>query len=211
MAAADALASIESFIKAQLPCASVQLVGNLLTVNYGANGGNCTYDGVLFSGVQTIAIGAISSTSVEVDHTWTGFSNGYVDINGNAQVTWTSNASRQVTSNLTWTRMADGMTGQGSANVTQSGLGGDFSTGIEENGSRSWSDVTGDWSLTINDVQQRWVDPVPQAGSFNLDTAKGKDVMVTFSRINPSTIAATVTSGGSSFTFDVTETGTTAQ
>jgi hypothetical protein len=207
-AASDAVQSITSFIETQMPCASVMVAGDALTINYGANAGNCVYDGMQLSGQQTISVVSVAESSVEVDTTWSKLSNGTVQIDGNAQLTWTSsNGSRHLTSSLTWTRLQDGASSQGSADLTQTSLDGDFATGVEESGTRSWTDGEGHWSLTIQDVQQRWIDPVPQAGSFAMVTATDANVAVTFSRVNETTIAAAVTSGSSSFTFDVAANG----
>jgi hypothetical protein len=79
--------------------------------------------------------------------------------------------------------------------------------GIVIDGSRHWENTKGLWDLTIDGVQIRWVDPVPQAGSYILDTPKGKTIDLSFSRVDADTIAVTLSSGGRERVFHVTSTG----
>jgi hypothetical protein len=206
-AAEQAAQNLSSFIASQLACADITVSGNMLTVVYGAKLGGCTYNGHVFNGKQTISI-TTTSSGVEVDHTWTKFTNGIVSVTGDAQVTWNlQDPSRHVTHDLTWTRVWDGRTGQGTADVTQTPLTGGVLVGFEENGTRTWTGSSGFWSLDINQVQVRWADPVPQSGDYVLTTPSLKTATLSFTRLTDTTIEVALSSGKSSFHFDVTETG----
>jgi hypothetical protein len=207
-----ALQSISDFVTTELPCAATSRAGDTLAIDYGANAGSCVFDGLAFSGVQTITLASLTTSSVEMDHTWSNVSDGNVQIGGSAHVTWSSANVRHVQSKLTWMRATDGLTGQGASDVTQTKLAGDFANGVIETGSRSWSNASGSWSLSISDAEQRWADPLPQAGSYLLFTANGKDASITFDRVpNPAAatnvIAATIKSGSTSYVFDVSAGG----
>lgn len=206
-AAEKAAQDLSSFIASQLPCAGVTLSGSTLTVVYGAKLGTCSWAGHTFSGTQTITI-LPTSTGVEVDHTWKSFTNGVVSVDGTATVTWDSvHPARHVTHDLSWTRIWDGRTGHGTADLTQTPLSGGVVVGFEENGTRTWTGQSGTWELSIQAVQVRWADPVPQSGSYMLTTPDDKTAILAFSRVDGTTIAVSLTSGTSSFSFDVTETG----
>jgi len=206
-AAAQAAQNLSSFIASQLACADITVSQNTLTVIYGAKLGGCTYNGHVFSGKQTITI-TTTQTSVEVDHTWTDFTNGIVSVTGDAQVTWdAAHPSRHVTHDLTWTRIWDGRQGHGTADVTQTPLTGGVLVGFEENGTRTWSGTSGLWTLDIDSVEVRWADPVPQAGSYVLTAPSLKTATLSFTRLTDTTIEVSLTSGKSSFDFKVTETG----
>jgi hypothetical protein len=207
-AAEQAALDLKTFIVTELPCANITVSGPTLTVDYGAKPGACIYNGHTFSGEVALTIFVPGDGTVEVDHTWTNFTNGVVSVSGTAEVTWDAvHPSRHVTSDLNWTRVWDGRTGEGSADVTQTPLTGGVVVGFQEDGSRTWTGQTGFWSLDINAVQVRWADPVPQSGSYVLTTPDLKTATLAFARANDTTIAVTMTSGKSSFTFDVTETG----
>ncbi len=206
-AAEQAAQNLSSFIASQLACADITVSGDMLTVVYGAKPGNCTYNGHVFSGTQTITI-TTTKTTVEVDHTWANFSDGIVSVTGDAQVTWDAqNPSRHVAHDLTWTRVWDGRQGQGTADVTQTPLTGGVLVGFEESGTRTWTGASGTWSLAIDSVQVRWADAVPQSGSYVLTTPSLKTATLAFTRLTDATIQVALTSGKSSFQFDVTETG----
>jgi hypothetical protein len=83
--------------------------------------------------------------------------------------------------------------------------------GIQIDGSRSWSGSAGTWDLAIDGVQMRWADPVPQAGTYSLNTPYDKNVTLTFSRLDSATIQVMVAGPKHDFTFNVSKFGVVAQ
>lgn len=207
-AVANAAEELRAFIATQLPCADVQLTNATLHVTYGAKPGNCIYHGNTFSGETEVTVSRNDDGGVEVDHTWTGFSNGKLKVDGTAKVTWSkAEASRRVEHSLTWTRLADGRTGTGTGDRTQKALDGGIAVGFREDGSRAWEGPKGRWDLGIAGVEMRWVDPVPQAGTYTLTTPNDKSLTLSYARVDADTIKVTVASGGRSFSFDVNALG----
>ena len=132
--------NLRDFITSQLPCAGITLSGATLSIQYGANPGNCTYRGQTFSGKTSVTIAKNDSGDVEVKHHWDGFSNGKVSVTGDATVTWSLNdKTRHVVHTATWTRVSDGLTATGSGDRTQQPLAGGILEGFQVDGSRSWS------------------------------------------------------------------------
>ena len=204
--------NLRDFIASQLPCAAITLNNATLSIEYGANPGNCTYRGQTFSGKTSVTIARNDSGDVEVQHHWDGLSNGKVSVTGDATVTWSlANETRHVVHTATWTRVSDGLTATGSGDRTQEPLAGGITEGFQVDGSRSWKGQSGQWDLAIDGVQMRWVDPVPQAGSYTLGTPFEKSLGLSFSRVNANTIKVTVTNGNRSFHFNVTKAGTISQ
>lgn len=211
-AAANAAQALQTFVTSQLPCAEVTVSGNALTIAYGVNPGNCTYNGHTFSGTHAVRIDKNDQAEVLVHHEWTDFSNGVVSVTGTADVTWDfQDPSRHVAHELTWTRLKDGRTGTGTGDRTFTPLAGGLSEGFALNGSRHWSGVAGEWDLTIDGVEVRWADPVPQAGTYTLVTPKNKTATLAFERKDADTITVTLKSGRKTFTFDVTKAGDSTQ
>jgi hypothetical protein len=206
-AAAQAAEEIRGFVTSQLPCAEVSLVDATLSVTYGAKPGSCTYHGHTFSGVHTMKV-VRSDDAVEIDHTWADVSNGRVKVSGTAQVTWTrADLTRHVKHELTWTRLSDKRTGTGTGARVQKPLGGDWKTGVAVDGARSWKGERGQWDLAITGVEWRWIDPVPQAGSYTLGTPSGRALSLSFTRADADTITVSVTSGKRTFSFKVNSLG----
>ncbi len=204
----QAAEEIRNFITSQLPCAQVELEGSTLTITYGVHEGNCIFRGHTFSGSHAITVTSNEPGTVQVDHEWTRFSNGIVEVSGNATVTWDSQAmTRHVTHTLNWTRLADARTGTGTGDRLQQALPEGLATGFQVDGSRTWTTARGQWSLEIEAVQMRWQDPVPQAGRYTLQTPFGKEVAITFTRLDDDTIRVTIAGPRRSFHFDVTRTG----
>src|SRR6187431_1708633 len=85
-----AAGELKTFVDSQLPCAEVTLEGATLTVEYGVNPGTCLYRGHTFSGTSAITVSKNAMNEVVVDHVWTGISNGVVELDGTAHVTWSS-------------------------------------------------------------------------------------------------------------------------
>jgi len=200
----DAAGEIKAFVAAELPCAEVTLADSTLTVKYGAKPGNCTFHGHTFSGSHSIHVSKNEENEVLVDHTWTDLSNGIVKVNGTAHVTWDfSEKFRHVVYDTTWSRIADGRTGRGTGDVTQKPLEGGLAEGIQIDGSRTWEGASGKWDLSIQGVQVRWEDAVPQAGQYVLATPKNRSITLAFKRIDGNTIEVDLSSGDKSFKFDV--------
>jgi hypothetical protein len=204
-AAADEL---RTFIESQLPCADVTVEAGAkmatLTIEYGAKSGNCTYRGNTFQGTHQILIAKNEKQQVLVDHTWTGFSNGKVTVDGSATVEWDFEQKfRHATYDTRWTRERDGRTGEGTGDVTQEPLAGGLGEGFSVAGSRDWEGNKGAWALSIDDVEMRWVDPVPQAGRYQLDTPFDKRVTLSFDRVSSKSIQVTIAGPRKSFQFDV--------
>jgi len=203
-----AASELRSFVASELPCAELSLESATLTVEYGVNPGACSYRGRELSGTSKITLARNDAGQIEVDHEWIELSNGFVTLNGTAHVTWDGvEKTRRVQHDTTWTHLESGRTAHGSGDRTQSALAGDASVGIRVDGSRSWQGERGSWDLAIDGVQMRWVDPVPQAGSYTLSTPFDKDISVAFARKDEDTIRVTVTGPKRSFAFSVSKLG----
>lgn len=195
---------LKTFIGTQLPCADIQLSNATLTITYGAKPGMCFYRGHQFSGKSQVTVTKDDMGDVIVDHVWTDMSNGLVKVSGTAHVTWSAaNASRHVVHELTWTRISDNKTGTGSGDRTQTALAEGIAVGMQVDGSRAWQGAAGRWDLSIQGVQMRWADPVPQAGKNTLMTPAKKSATMTFTRVDADTIKVTVVSGRATFRFNV--------
>ncbi len=199
---------LQEFIESQLPCAEITIDGASMTMEYGALPGNCTYNGHTYNGTHSITIVSASWGSLEVLHEWNEFTNGVVTVSGTASVTWSAeNGSRRVVHELTWTRLSDGKTGVGSGDRMQTALDGEIFVGIKVDGDRSWVTESNEWLLDIDNVEARWEDPVPQSGSYILDTPFDVTVSLSFERVDEDTIAVTLSAGNDDYTFDVTQSG----
>lgn len=203
-AAETAAGEIRTFVESQLPCARVTVTGAMLTIEYGALPGNCTFQGQTYSGTHVITVMASGGTELMVEHQWTDLRNQTVSVTGSAMVTWSAtDVTRHVSHTMTWTRLGDGHTGTGTGDRTQMPLGAGILTGFEESGERTWTTASGTWSLDIAQVQMRWIDPCPQAGTYTLTTPSQKTMSLSFMRTGTATIRATITSGSRSFDIDV--------
>ncbi len=199
---------LRSFVTAVLRCAEVTLVDHTLTVEYGVNPGNCTYKGQTYTGTHTITVSKDDQGEVIVEHTWDKLQNQRVSVSGSATVTWNvQDPSRHVVHDLTWTRLSDGRTGEGTGDTIQKPLSGGLKEGISVDGDRQWSGQKGEWDLAINNVEMRWIDPIPQAGSYELTNPAGKKATLTFTRIDEDSIEADFVTGNKEYTFIVHKDG----
>jgi hypothetical protein len=198
---------LRSFVQSQLSCADVTLSGNMLTVEYGVRSG-CQFHGQTITGEHEITVSKNDTDDVVVDHVWTDLSNGKVQVSGTAEVTWSkSDVSRHVVHDLKWTRLSDGREGEGKGDRVQRPLpasSGGLATGFTETGTRSWDGKAGHWSLDIDHLDMRWIDPLPESGTLTLDTPFDKTVSAAFSRPNSTTIRVTLEGARGSITINTT-------
>jgi hypothetical protein len=203
----DAAAELKTFIETQLPCAEIVLSDAKLTITYGAKPGTCVYKGQTFSGSHAITVTKNDDVAT-VDHAWKDLSNGKVKVTGTAHVTWDGgDQTRRVEHDLSWTRLRDGRNGRGTGDRTQRPLAGGLEEGIQIDGSRTWTGASGKWDLAIEGVQVRWVDPVPQAGTYRLASPKGRSLALSFSRLDEDSIEVSLKSDDKSFEFVVNSVG----
>lgn len=207
----DAAAELETFLTNELPCATVSADADsssaTLTIDWGSKGNACSYKGRQWTGHQTLSISKDEDDRVIVDHVWDNLSDGKLSVDGTATVEWDKkNATRHVTHDAKWTRLSDGRTGEGSGDRTQTALDGGILEGFRTDGSRHWHGQRGDWDLQIDGVEVRWVDPVPQAGKYTLDTPFDKTIEASFERTGPKTIHVTLSGPRRSFDFNVATT-----
>jgi hypothetical protein len=203
-----ALGELKAFIGAQLPCAATRLDAEgdsaTLTIEYGASDGKCTYRGHTWSGRHIVSVAKNDDDLVQVDHVWEGLSNGKFSVDGSATVEWDrENKTRHVVHDATWTRLSDGRSGEGSGDRVQRALDGGLAEGFSVDGKRHWSGKKGDWDLDIDGVEMRWIDPVPQAGTYTLDTPFDKRIEASFERVSPTSIQVTLAGPKRSFDFKV--------
>lgn len=199
---------LRAYVASQLPCATIAVERGRLAIEYGAKPGQaCTYKGQTYSGKHTVEIER-NDGEVVVHHTWSELSNQRFSVTGRADVTWgAADRSRHATYDATWTRLSDGRTGRGSGDVTQRELEGGLRDGIQIDGDRSWSGQKGTWTLDINQVEARWADPVPQAGSYVVTNPEGKRLTLSFERVDGDTIRVNVDGARRDFHFNVVSTG----
>ena len=208
-AAQAAAEELGIFIETQMPCAEITLVDATLTIEYGVNPGNCEYNGQEYSGSHSITVVSASVGNLVVDHEWEDLSNGRISVTGDATVTWSSeDSSRNVVHELVWTRIIDGKVTTGGGDRTQTVLNGSLFNGFTSDGNRYWNSDRGDWDLDIDNVEIRWEDPVPQAGTYTLDTPFDKSASLSFERLDDDTIEVTIASGEEEFSFEVSKLGT---
>jgi hypothetical protein len=199
-----AAGEIRSFVETQLPCAEVTLSGATLTIEYGALPGTCTFRGQTYAGTHEIRVMSNEMDDVVVAHTWTDLRNDRISVSGTAMVTWSfADQTRHVSHSLTWTRLADGRIGTGTGERLQTPLERGLFTGFRESGERTWTGESGVWTLDIEDVEMRWVDPCPQAGVYTLDTPFRSTITVSFMRASSTSIHVVLTSGARSYDFSV--------
>ena len=204
---AQAAAALRDAIASQIPCSTVTVADDTLTLDFGGLEDECVYNGHTFAGVVIVTIRHdAASDTLTVDHTYEDLSNGVVTLNGSKVVDW-SDQTRHVVTDLEVERA--GKTARTSSDRTQTLLDPDagLAGGIEINGERRWDNDRGAWELAIDGVELRWIDPVPQAGSYTLKTPRGKTAVLGFARVDDDTIAVTLSGGRKDRIFHVTRSG----
>jgi hypothetical protein len=141
---------------------------------------------------------------VIVDHVWNDLESGGVRVDGTATVSWSrSDQTRHIVHEAEWTRLRDGRTGEGSGDRVQRPLGSGWALGFAVEGEREWRGPSGRWQLDMAGVEMRWVDSVPQAGRYILDTPYAESLSATFTRSSDTTVRVTIAGKRRAFDFDV--------
>ena len=191
--------NLRDFVASQIPCAEVTRSEHSVTIDFGVMG-TCTWKGRSWSGQTTVTVERVDA-DIEVSHVWRGLSDGYLTVDGSATVAWNlEQVSRHVVHEMRWT---DGQrTASSTGDRMQSLL--ETRDGLRIDGARSWTgNAGGTWTLDIDGVEIRGLDPVPQAGTYSLDNPAGKALSMRFARTDASTIQVTVSGPRRDFSFEV--------
>lgn len=171
----------------QVPCNQVTVDGNLLTVDWGTLDDGCTWNGHSYAGVTTVAVNRTDAEDLELEHTWIGFRNEDVQVDGGALVTWSAQErTRHVFTEHTWTAADEQVDVVGEHELGVRDPGEAFTL----DGSRTWTGEQGDWHLEIRGIEARLQDPVPEAGSYTIEDPQGRLLEVSFARLDDATIEA---------------------
>jgi hypothetical protein len=184
---------LHDLMSSQLGCAGLTLDHATLIVEYAS----CNFMPNVFAGTHTVLIEEDGPSQLRVTHRWDKLSNGNIEINGSALVTWSeADPVRHVIDQYTWVRPKDGRMGVGGGDRRQAALEGHtVFDGLRVDGTRSWEGQNGHWDLTMDGIQIRWVDPVPFTGLWMLRTPDNRMVTFEFARIDAENIGIDVTSG----------------
>jgi hypothetical protein len=194
-------------LQSQIPCSTITVQDNTLTMDFGGLDDTCLYNGQTFAGIIAIEITYDEAGhKAIIDHDYQDLTNGTVTLNGTKTVTWDEKA-RHVVSDLMILRDGQSVHSTSDRVMTLLDPAAGLAGGIIINGNHHWDNTKGPWDLAVDAVEIRWVDPVPQAGSYTLDTPKGKTIELSFSRVDEDTIAVTLSGGGRERVFHITSTG----
>ncbi len=206
----QAAQDLADFWASQADCTTVDVTGATITVDYGELSDGCVWNGRTYAGITAATITSASIGDVQVDHAWTGFTDGRVTVDGEATVLWDGSALTQdVTTTHTWSDNATGETVDVTGAHTMGTLEGGwfFDGGITLDGDRQWT-VDGDaWDLVFTGVEARWIDPAPQAGTFTVTSPAGKKLDLVFSRVDDVTIRADLEGARTPLAFEITALG----
>lgn len=200
----SAAEELRDFIAAELPCAEITISPGQLGIEYGSRPGACSFRGQRYRGQHLINVSRNDASQVIVDHVWNELSNDRLRVNGTATVTWSrEDQTRHIVHEAQWTRIVDGRSGEGSGDRLQRPLGSGWAEGFGVDGEREWRGQSGRWELEMSGVEMRWIDPVPRAGRYTLETPFEEGVSATFARTGGTTIHVTIAGKRRSFEFDV--------
>jgi hypothetical protein len=196
----DVVDALHDWFTSQMPCAEITVEGASVEVDFGELGDACVHRGRTYAGVVLLEITSADAGIIEVQHTWADLTDGDVHLTGTADVTWDLAAlTRTIDHQADWRIGEASWTGFGHRVMTFAADG----SGMTIDGDRGWSGTTGAWDLTIDQVSIKWLDAVPESGSYHLMTPSGKDVSVSFLRESAMSIAVTISGPMVSHTFHV--------
>ena len=200
-----AVEEVRDLVASQIPCSTVTVQPGHLSIDFGELSDLCLYRGRTYAGVVSVDFERRADVFF-VNHSYTGFTNGVVTLDGTADVTWTG-GTRTISTDLSFESGGDTLDVQAERTQVFSVCPGVEAICVSIDGQRQWQNAAGDWDMSIDGVELRSIDPVPESGTYSVTTPKGEDVSMTFERVDQDTIAVVVSGGRHEFAFHVTAAG----
>ncbi|MCX4247022.1 hypothetical protein [Paraliomyxa miuraensis] len=196
---------IRDFVESQVPCSTVTVQPGRVSIDFGELGDACVYRGRTYAGVVTVDL-ELPGEGAKVTHTYEGFTGGRVTMDGTATVTW-NDGERHIIGD--WTFTTDDRTTEVDSDRTQTftRCEGVEAVCVSVTGERRWSNDRGEWDMTIDGVEARSIDPVPEAGTYTVVNPEGREIGMSFSRVDDDTIQVDITGGRRDVSFQVTAAG----
>ncbi len=200
----DSLENLRAFYQSQIPCSTLSLSGDTLTLDFGDLADPCTYQGRTYAGIQTLRVVSVEEGEVVLQHGFDGLTDGWTTLEGGATVTWSDRGSkRALVYDTTWADDTQVIDATGA--LTQALIDEDAGlvAGVRIDGARQWLLEDESWELGIEGVEARGEDPIPQAGRYQLTNPDGKLLQADFARQDEDTIRMTLSSGRLTKIYDV--------
>ncbi|MBC8070928.1 MAG: hypothetical protein IAG13_21550 [Deltaproteobacteria bacterium] len=199
----DAAQQVRAFVESQISCSTVSSPAeNTLVIDFGTLDDECSFEGRTFAGVVTLEFEP-GEEQVVITHAYDGLTDGKAALDGSATVTWTERA-RHIVTDLAFSNARGQFTATSDRTQTRIGARGE---GLTVEGVRDWQGPRGDWHLDIDDVELRAVDPVPQDGAYAVTLPNGKQITMSFERIDADTIEVRIAGGRRDRIFRVSSAG----
>lgn len=196
---------IRAFVTSQVPCSTVTVEPGLVSIDFGDLSDACVYRGRTYAGVVSVAV-ELPGEGAHVTHTYEGFTAGRVMMDGTADIHW-DGGERHIVTSLDFS--SDDYRTQVESDRTQTfrACEGVAAVCVSIEGRRQWSNARGDWDMTIEGVEARSIDPVPEAGSYTVLNPEGREIGLSFARVDADTIEVEVSGGRRDLVFHVTAAG----
>lgn len=196
---------IRSFVQSQVPCSTVTVEPGRVSIDFGDLGDTCVYRGRTYAGVVTVEL-ELPGEGAEVTHTYEGFTGGRVTMDGTSLVTW-NDATRHIVTDMAFVTEDHTTDLHSDRTQTFSRCEGADAVCVHIEGERHWTSPRGEWDMAIEDVDARSIDPVPESGRYTVVNPAGREIAMSFSRIDADTIQVDISGGRRDITFQVTAAG----
>lgn len=196
---------IRDFVQSQVPCSTVTVEPGQVSIDFGGLEDGCVYRGRTYAGVVTVAI-ELPGEGARVTHTYEGFTGGRVTMDGTAVVDW-DDAVRHVVTDMSFATEDGTVDLQSDRTQSFGRCEGVEAVCVAVDGERHWQSPRGEWDMTIEGVEARSIDPVPEAGSYTVINPEGREIAMSFSRVDEDTIQVDIEGGRRPVKFQVTAAG----
>jgi hypothetical protein len=196
---------IRGFVESQVPCSTVTVEPGQVSIDFGDLSDGCVWRGRTYAGVVTVAIER-ADAGARVTHTYEDFTGGRVTMNGTAVVDW-NDAVRHIVTDMTFATADETVEVQSDRTQGFSRCEGVEAVCVTVEGERHWQSSRGEWDMTIEGVEARSIDPVPEAGTYTVVNPEGREIAMSFARLDEDTIQVEIEGGRRPVVFEVTASG----
>lgn len=190
--------ALHTWWSTEVLCGTAGVEGTTVTVLF--DEGGCPWLDRTWTGQLSLEVTSSSGTERSMSVLFTDVGTGLLVVSGTMESQWDlAQDQGTISHSLVWSDGNNGRVGEGETSLTFAEDG----AVAEIEGLRTWDGDTGAWSLTLDKAHIRGADPVPETGTYTVESPLTESLVLAFERASDRELEVAISGPGHTYHFTV--------